>query len=306
MSTATLSPSNPQTLNELFGRDNQIQFEEGPGESPIARLRFADQEATISLYGGHVLSYSVKEEAPILWVSEQAIYRDGKAIRGGIPVIWPWFGAHPDDASKPSHGFARTSDWEVKSTSLTEDSHPQICLLLQKDGATYAQWPHSFRLELTITLGKGLVVDMKVINTGNGPFDFTGALHTYFNVSDISKVKVHGLEDSLYFDQLDQMAVKSQMGPISFDAEFDNIYFDTLSTCRLVDNGFDREILVEKRGSKSTVVWNPWIDKARRMSDFGDEEYQSMVCIETANAGPDLITLNPGGQHILGTTIRLG
>ena len=304
MSIATLSPSDPQILNELYGLDSYVQFEDGPGNSPIARLKNADQEATISIYGGHVLSYGYNNKPPVLWVSDLAVYREGKAIRGGIPVIWPWFGANRRDAEKPSHGFARTNTWEVKSSSVVENQFPQICLSFQTSEATYAMWPHSFRLELSITLAEGLVVDLKIINTGNSPFDFTGALHTYFNVSQISDIQILGLEKSLYHDQLDNMAIKTQQGSISFDGEFDNIYFDTKSTCRLTDPGFDREIIVEKRGSKSTVVWNPWIAKAQRMSDFGDEEYKTMVCIETANAGPDSITLNPGGHHILGTTIR--
>ncbi len=303
MSTATLSPTDPQLLNELFGVDSHVLFEAGPGNTPVARLSTGDQEATISIYGGHVLSYTSQNQ-PVLWMSDLAVYREGKAIRGGIPVIWPWFGSNKRDAEKPSHGFARTNTWEVKSATVVEDQFPQLCLTFQTSESTYAMWPHSFRLELVVTLRLGLVVDLKIINTGNSPFDFTGALHTYFDVSQINDIQILGLEGSLYHDQLDNIAIKTQQGPISFDGEFDNIYFDTSSTCRLVDPGFNREIIVEKRGSKSTVVWNPWIAKAQRMSDFADEEYKRMVCIETANAGPDSITLNPGGHHILGTTIK--
>ncbi len=304
MSTSTLSPTKPEALNTLFGLGDQLQFESGPGNFAIARLSSSHGEATVSIYGGHVLSYAPTGQESVLWVSELAKYEAGKAIRGGIPVIWPWFGPNQQDPEKPSHGFARNQTWEVFATRLIDNDKPQLRLTLQDNALSHTTWPHSFRIGLVVTLGKSLHVDLQIINTGNGPFDFTGALHTYFNASQIENISVTGLEDSLYIDQLENMAIKSQHGAITFGAETDNIYFDTKSTCRLIDTGYNREILVEKRGSGSTVVWNPWIAKAKRMSDFGDAAYKTMLCIETANAGPDVITLNPGGEHILGTSIR--
>ena len=304
MSVTTLSPTQPEDLNTLFGQKGLIDFSEGPGGFTIAHLAHHDAEATVAIYGGHVLSYTPGGQEPVLWVSEEALFEAGKAIRGGIPVIWPWFGPSKRYPQNPSHGFARKLTWDVHAARIIDDSIPQLRLTLQDNALTHAQWPHAFRLELVITLSDHLQVDLNVVNVCDHPFDYTGALHSYFNVSDIQNISIEGLEDSQYIDQLDHMAVKTQTGPITFSAELDNIYFDTRSICRLIDPGYKREIIVDKKGSRSTVVWNPWIDKSRRMADFGDEEYHKMVCIETANAGPDVITLNPGGQYMLGTSIK--
>lgn len=304
MSTSTLSPTKPEALNTLFGLGDQLQFESGPGGFTIARLSSPWGEATVSVYGGHVLSYTPTGQEPVLWVSEEAQYEAGKAIRGGIPVIWPWFGSNKQDPDKPSHGFARNQTWEVFASRLIDNEKPQLRLILQDNAMSYSAWPHSFRIELIVTLDKSLHVDLQIINTGNSPFDFTGALHTYLNVSQIENASIAGLEGCLYIDQLENMAIKSQHKDITFEAETDNIYFNTKSSCHLLDAGYNRKVVVEKRGSGSTVVWNPWIAKAKRMSDFGNEEYKTMLCIETANAGPDSITLNPGGEHVLGTSIH--
>ncbi len=303
MATTTLIPTSPEALNELFGRGQQLAFEKGQGDLTIARLASPHAEATVSIYAGHVLSYVPTGQPPVLWVSEQAIYAEGKAIRGGVPVIWPWFGPHASNPDKPSHGFARKQYWEVHATRLITNQIPQLRLTLQDDALSYSLWPHCFRLELVITLSDVLDIDLEIVNTGKGPFDCGGALHTYFTVSQIENVTIHGLKCRPYIDQLDNHQTKYQQTPITFNAETDNIYFNTKDTCRLVDRGFGRTVIVEKRGSSSTVVWNPWIDKAQRMADFGDEEYKTMLCIETANAGPDVITLNPGGEHRLGTTL---
>ncbi len=305
MATTTLTPTTPEALNELFGRGQQLGFEKGNGDFTIARLTSPQAEATVSVYAGHVLSYTPTGQEPVLWVSDKAVYAEGKAIRGGVPVIWPWFGPHASNPDKPSHGFARKNYWEVFSTRIINNEIPQLRLTLQDDAASYALWPHPFRLELIITLSDALSIDLQIVNTGKGPFDCGGALHTYFNVSHIDNVAIHGLDGRPYIDQLANHQTKHQRGAITFAAETDNIYFNTKDTCRLEDPGFARTVIVEKRGSASTVVWNPWIDKAQRMADFDDEEYLSMLCIETANAGPDVITLNPGGEHTLGTTIRV-
>ncbi len=303
MSVTTLTPTHPDELNELFGQTGFIRFEEGPGGLPVACLKNGHAETMVSIYGGHVLSYLPDGEEPVLWVSEKAQYETGKAIRGGIPIIWPWFGASKRYPKNPSHGFARKLTWDVHSARLIDNTVPQLHLDLQDNDITHSLWPHSFRLELVITLSDKLDIELRAINLCKNPFDYTAALHSYFNVSDIKHVSVLGLERRSYLDQLDNMERKIQEGPITFTSETDNIFYDTRDTCRLIDTGFGREIVIEKHGSTSTVVWNPWIDKSKRMSDFGDEEYHNMVCIETANAGPDVITLNPGGHYELCTSI---
>lgn len=303
MSVSTLSPSLCDSLNDSFGIDQFIHFEEGPGGFALAHLHSEHGSASVSIYGGHVLSYQPTGHEPVLWVSEHAQYKTGKAIRGGIPVIWPWFGPDPLSLGRPSHGFARTSTWEVKSSQVRDNGDVELTLGLQESDATLTLWHHSFRAEISVVLSTALNVELSVINTGDHPFDYTGALHTYFNVSAIENVSIHGLEDASYIDQLDDMRIKEQAGAITFKEETDRIYIDSRATCQLIDSGLNREIRVEKAGSKSTVIWNPWIDKSKRMSDFGDDEWKTMLCIETANAGTDVITLNRGGQYMLSTRI---
>lgn len=292
------------TLNAQHELPNALHFAAGPGEFPIAHMRSEHAEATVSVYGGHVLSFTPKGKQPVLWVSNLAEYREGKAIRGGIPVIWPWFGpsSSPD---LPSHGFARNQFWSIESSRLQDDNTPVLELVLKDNASSQKLWPHSFTLKVVITLTNCLKVELISTNTGSSAVTCTGALHTYFNISAIENVKISGLDEGQYLDQLTGDDTLIQAGPIHFEAETDRIYFNSSADCILHDSGFDRRVLVEKRGSQSTVVWNPWIDKAKRMGDFGDEEYKQMVCIETANAGTDVITLEPGESHTLTTCISV-
>ena len=291
-------------LNTTYGIPGHIAFEEGPSGFIIASLSTPQATTRVSVYGAHVLSYQRSGEKPVLWVSEHAVYKEGKAIRGGIPVIWPWFGPHPSDASKPSHGFARNQPWQVVATQLVDERFPQIQLRLTDNQHARALWPFPFKIELTVTLADSLQVALETTNTGDKAFTFTDALHSYFNVSGMDAVEITGLDAVRYINQLMPGDTFVQEGPIQFAAETDNIYIDTEAACHLNDAAFKRRIVVEKSGSRSTVVWNPWIAKAARMKDFGDEEYKQMVCIETANAGTDQITLAPGATHTLSTTLR--
>lgn len=291
-------------LNTSYALRDALRFIEGPNGFIFVELKSEKAKAVVALHGGHVLSFSPVEGEPVLWVSDHTHYREGKAIRGGIPVCWPWFGPHPTDSEKQAHGFARNLVWSVFSARLINNASPQLHLTLSDDALTRSIWDHAFRLEMIITLTDELKVELQIQNTGNTPFTSGGALHTYLNISHISQISIHGLEDAKYIDQLDPVGLKTQNGEIRFAAETDNIYLDTTASCRLVDPGMHREIGVEKLGSRSTVVWNPWIDKAARMSDFGDEEYLGMVCIETANAASDTVVVAPGATHRLGTTIR--
>jgi D-hexose-6-phosphate mutarotase len=261
-------------------------------------------KTAVSLQGGHVLSYEPHGQAPVLWVSQLAEFAPGKAIRGGIPVIWPWFGSHPHDSNKPSHGFARRQLWTVQGTRVTGEEC-QLTLALGDTPDSRAIWPHHFLLTLQVTLGASLLVELTTSNTGRTPFVITQALHSYFSVSQIGQIAITGLEQCAYLDQLDDMRRKRQLGPITFAEEVDRIYIETTGDCLLDDPGFGRKIRVAKRGSGSTVVWNPWLVKAQRMADFGDAEYREMVCIETTNAADDRVTILPGGGHRLTAVISV-
>ena len=292
-------------LNEEFGIPNHVAFRHGPGQFPFIKLANAAATATLSLYGGQVLAFHPRGHEPVLWQSDHCTHEIGKAIRGGIPICWPWFGGHPTAKNKPAHGFARTSCWQVLSTKSIDSVSTQIQLGIKSSKVTKALWPHQFDLGMIVSVGKQLVVKLIVQNTGTEAFTTTGALHSYFNVSDITAVSIHGLDGVSYLDLLDPEELKEQKGPIRINAEIDRTYVDTTSTCAIKDPGFNREITISKKGSKSTVVWNPWITKAKRMKDFGNDEYLHMVCVETTNAHTDFVTVPANQKHSLQTTISV-
>lgn len=292
-------------LNRKFGIRDQLVFAEGPGGFVWAEIKNPHAEATVALHGGQILHYRPRAHAPVLWLSRKRYFQTGKAIRGGIPVCWPWFGAHPTDTDKPAHGFVRTAAWSVNDADKLEDESTRLKLIFAASEATRALWPHRFRLEIEATVSDVLRVKLIFTNTDSEPFTCTGALHSYFNVSSISKVAIKGLDNCPYIDKVDQGRRKLQDGPIYIQRETDRIYTDTTAECTIEDDGLDRRIGIAKNGSRTTVVWNPWIDKARRMQDFGDREYENMVCVETANAGADVVTLAPGGTHTLEQVIQV-
>lgn len=272
-----------------------------PSHLATTTIRSGGAEAVIAHHGAHVLSFVPEGGQDLLWVSEQAIFKPGKAIRGGIPVCWPWFADHPTDSNMPAHGVARTSMWDLEST--TGDS---ANFALVDTAETRELWSHSFKLHLIVTVTPtSLEVVFEAKNRGHTPVTTTAALHTYFSVSDASAIDISGLEGTNYIDKMADDTLIKQDGEIRISAEVDRIYLDTTADCLLADPGMDRTIRVAKSGSQSTVVWNPWEAKARRMRDFGDEEYKEMVCIETCNAGTDIVVVAPGEVHRLVATLSV-
>lgn len=296
---------NLDALNEQFGLRSQLVFKTGPGEFTSAEITNDAATATIALHGGHILSFQPHGRPPVLWVSRYSHYMGGKAIRGGIPVCWPWFAGHPTDAGKPAHGFARITPWTVLGSEATPGGATRLRLGLTDTEATRSLWPYPFQLELTVTVGSALSVELLVRNPGADSFSCTGALHSYFSVSDIANVAIRGLEGCAYLDKVAGHQYREQMGAVTITAETDRIYLDTTADCLIVDNGWQRQIRVAKQGSRTTVVWNPWAVRARQLSDFGDEEYRHMVCVEAVNTADDVIILPPGGRHLLQTTLSL-
>jgi D-hexose-6-phosphate mutarotase len=294
---------NLNTLNEQFGLKPGLVFKVGPGELMSAEITNKLATANIALHGGHVLSFQPHGQQPVLWASRYSHYTAGKAIRGGIPICWPWFAAHPTDAGKPAHGFARISLWTVLGSETTAEGATRLRLGLADTEATRALWPYPFQLELTITVGANLSVELLIRNPGPAPFTCTGALHSYFSVSDIAHVTIQGLEGCAYLDKVAGNQRREQTGPVTISGETDRIYLDTTADCFIVDPGWQRQVRVAKQGSRTTVVWNPWVDRAGQLADFGDEEYRQMVCVEAVNTANDIITLSPGSRHLLQTTL---
>ncbi len=292
-------------LNQKYGIPDQLVFTEGPGGLVIAEIKNSHGEATVALHGGHILSFRPRHHEPVLWLSGNSHFKTGKAIRGGIPVCWPWFGDHPTDTDKPAHGFVRTALWSVSESQKLADESTRLRLSIADSQDTLKLWPHRFRLVLDITVSDVLRVKLVSTNCDNKPFICGGALHSYFNISFISDILIKGLEGCAYLDKVDKFRRKVQDGYVSIERETDRIYLDTKADCVIEDSGLHRRIGISKNGSRTTVVWNPWIDKARYMKDFGDDEYKSMVCVETTNADADVISLAPGDSHTLECIIQV-
>ncbi len=291
-----------------FAIPGQLGFRVGAGGLMYADIDNHGGRATICLQGAHVVSFRPKSQhEPVLWVSEAARFAAGKSIRGGAPVCWPWFGAHASDASYPAHGFARTVMWEVIHSRKRNDAKTEITLQLADNHQTRMQWPHPTRLTLTVVVGDKLEMRLATTNVGDAPVQIGEALHTYFHIGDIGGIEVTGLSGCDYFDKVENFAKKTQTGAIAFSGEVDRVYVDTAAECVIVDAQLKRRIRIAKSGSASTVVWTPWTEKAGKMGDFGPGQsgqggWREMVCVESANAMDNVVTVAPGETHTL--TVR--
>jgi glucose-6-phosphate 1-epimerase len=287
-----------EELKEKYSLSGKIEFIAGKAGFINAVVRNGLSECIVSLYGGHILSYRPEGESDLLWVSKSSYFEQGKPIRGGIPVCWPWFGGHPSIAEMPAHGFARISQWNVKSVSEGKDFTELILSLTDKDVADKRFNTQPFELELSLKCGKTLEVELSTFNTGKSDFNLSEALHSYFSVSDIRSVSISGLDGAGYIETAGGIREnRIQSGDILFSSEVDRLYSASVCDCVISDTGFGRKIRISKAGSRTTVVWNPWIAKSAKMPDYGDNEYPEMVCVETANAASDSVTLKAGETH---------
>jgi glucose-6-phosphate 1-epimerase len=299
-----MAPPTADDLQRRFGIPGLAAFAPGKGGLTCLRLTPEAGEAEVYLHGGHVTHFKPRGGAPVLFLSGGSRFGPTAAIRGGIPVIFPWFGARADDPKAPAHGFARTAEWEVESVERAGGGVTAM-LRLAADAATQATWPHRFVLRERIEVGPALGVSLEVENTGGAPFAFEEALHTYLAIGDIGQASVAGLAGTTYIDKTAGMARKAAgAAPLRLTAETDSVFLGTRAACVLDDPPGGRRVVVEKDGSATTVVWNPWADKAKAMSDLGDDEWRRMICIETANAADDRVTLPPGQRHAMRARIR--
>lgn len=280
-----------------------IQAIDGYGGLPMLQVENPHSRALISLYGGQVLSFRPHGEEEVLFVSSRSQYERGQAIRGGIPVCWPWFGPHAEDKNKPAHGFARLSEWRLLSADTGSDGTSRIELELRDTPFTHSLWPFPFLLRLQVSVGMSLAVELQAENLSQEDMSLTGALHTYLRLADARHCHISGVDDTFYVDALAEHRVTLQRGKLVINEEINRIYRDTENTCILHDPGYDRQLVVKKQGSRSTVIWNPWQERSAAIPDLGDEDYQHFVCIEAANTIHDAVRLTPGETHVLGTEI---
>lgn len=275
-----------------------------PGNGGLRRIvvTVGGASGEIYLHGAHVAQYAPPGARPLLFLSKASQFAPGKAIRGGVPLIFPWFGPHPTDSKLPAHGFARTSAWELESIRQ-ERGGVSVELRLSSSPATRKLWPHEFELRFRVHIGAQLEMRLTVRNTGDSPVTYEQALHTYLAVTDVRLLKIEGLSGRDYLDKvLAGKRVLQGPEPITIIGETDRVYLGTPDTVT-VHESTGREIIVAKSGSDATVVWNPWIAKAKAMADFGDEEWPLMLCIETANAAEHCVVLAPGEEHVMSAVI---
>jgi len=264
-------------------------------------IKNEEAEAKIALQGGHIFHYKATNKKPLLWLSDTAIFRKGKAIRGGVPICFPWFGPHISDETLPQHGFARTALWELVEVKEETEKLTEVELKLESNDEYLKVWAYKFDVRLKISIGKELTLSLQIKNCDIKPFTFTTALHSYFNVSNISDVVISGLNGAEFEDSLTN-EVLLQEGDLIIDQEVDRVYFGASSTIKVEDA--ERSFLLRQKGSNSLVAWNPWIEKAKALSDMPDEGYQTMLCLETGNVRKDERTLQPDEVHSLEMVVR--
>jgi glucose-6-phosphate 1-epimerase len=283
-----------------------VRLESGEGQLPRLTVANPMARAQIYLHGAHVTAWQPEGHAPVLWMSRDSLWQPGKPIRGGVPICFPWFGAHATEKSAPGHGYARLADWTLVDAHDDEQGATRLAFQLTPGAVLWPLWPHRFEATYRVTVGSSLGLALEISNMGAEEFTFEEALHTYYDVEDVRTVSVSGLEGADYRDKVEGMAGRKQgPDPIRFTGETDRVYLNTQGPCTIHDPGRRRRIVSRKTGSDATVVWNPWVDKAKAMADFGDLEWPGMVCVETCNVNAHAVTLAPGARHTMTATIEV-
>lgn len=250
--------------------------------------------ATVLDQGAQLIEWTPTGLMPVMWLSDEAVFSSGIAVRGGVPVVFPWFGAGRRGDLRPSHGFARISDWTL--TECHQDA--------ERSSATYTlgtsceEFPFAYLATLHIEVSSILRISLEVRNLDAQSFSFEEALHAYLHVGDVTRISIEGLEGSTYHDKVRAKEGEVQQGVLQLDGETDRVY---VSSDRIVihDPELHRRLLIAKAGSANTVVWNPWSHGAEALSDMPDDAWRSMVCVEAGNIGENAITLQPGEAHVL-------
>jgi glucose-6-phosphate 1-epimerase len=270
----------------------------GNGGLPKVQITSPAASAEIYLHGAQLTSWQPQGSEEVIFLSEHSRWEAGRAIRGGIPVCFPWFRAKADDPKAPAHGFARTRSWRLESLAREEDS-VTVTLATESDEDSRKWWPYEFRLVHRMTVGAALKLELIVSNTGVIPFHFEEALHTYNRVGNVEELRITGLDQVAFLDNRDGNREKRQNGDFHFTGPTDNAYIDTQNAVEIVDPTLRRRIRLYKQGSMTTVVWNPWSDGAAALADLGDDEWPQMACVEASNILGNAITLAPGAQHTM-------
>jgi glucose-6-phosphate 1-epimerase len=309
-------------LNEHFALPGILAFDENNGLAR-AQVTLPNCLATVYLHGAHLTNWHPAGQAPVLFVSSRSEFAQGKPIRGGIPVCFPWFATdtkgHDSGKPGPSHGFARLQEWEFAFAALVPGEHPTLHLTFTLAPSEMSR--HfgcgDFRLAYEMIFGAGdansqsVTLRLTVANPGKAPLEFEEALHTYFHVAEVTKSPITGLESAKFLDKTDAMREKTgPAGPLLVTSWTDRVYPANTATTHIADSGNARTITIAKTNSATTIVWNPWDKASAAMADLGPNDWPGFLCVETANTGAQAITLQPGGAHtmqvVLTTTLNAG
>jgi glucose-6-phosphate 1-epimerase len=274
------------------------QIVEGNGGLPKVRITSPAVEGEMYLHGAHITSWKPAGREEVLFLSSGSRWEDGHAIRGGVPVCFPWFGGKANDPNAPAHGFVRTKAWLLESIAQVGDA-VTVSMFTESNASTKRWWPADFRLVHRARFGSELSLELVLTNTGRTALRFEEALHAYHRVGDIEKVRVQGLDTVRYLDKTDSNQEKTQRGEIVIVSETDRVYLNTQHAVELEDPILHRRTRVTKENSLTTVVWNPWVEKARAFSDLGDNEWRQMICMESSNVSDFAVDLAPGQQHTM-------
>jgi glucose-6-phosphate 1-epimerase len=297
----------PDTIAELdrrLGIPDIAQVVEGNGGLPCVRITRGETSGEIYLHGAHVTSWKPRGAEEVLFVSSRSRWEDGRAIRGGVPICFPWFADKADDSSAPAHGFVRTRAWQLDSIAQSGGA-VTVSMSTRSDGSTKRWWPADFHLVYRVTFGSELSVGLVVTNTGATAARFEEALHTYFRVGQIEEARVHGLNGVSYVDKTDRNQQKTQQGAIAIVSETDRVYLNTTQAVELEDPALQRRIRLARENSHTAVVWNPWVAKSKTLSDLGDAEWRQMICIEASNVGVFAVNLPPDREHRMKATLKV-
>ncbi len=291
-------------LDRRFGIPGSARVVEGNGHLAKVASAATGSAGEIYLHGAHLTSWKPTGAEEVLFVSSESRWENGRAIRGGVPICFPWFGGKTADPAAPAHGFVRTTVWQLESMARAGEA-VTVTMSSESSEATKKWWPADFHVEYRVTLGSALNMELTVRNTGTSTLRFEEALHAYFRVGSIETVRIHGLNAKEYLDKTDSNRKKRQDGPIAITCETDRVYLNTEGPIELEDSSLHRRVAVAKQNSHSTVIWNPWIEKAKALSDFGGDEWKQMVCIETCNVGDCAVELASGQHHTMAASVRI-
>jgi glucose-6-phosphate 1-epimerase len=293
-----------EELNQLFAISGVVSIGAGNQGLPRVSVQTPSASAEIYLHGAQLTSWRPAGAEEVIFLSQNSQWEAGRAIRGGIPVCFPWFRNKADDPKAPAHGFVRTKAWQLDSVAKQGDA-VLVSLSTVSDEATRAWWPHDFQLTHNLTIGEELVQELVVSNTGNASLRFEEALHTYYRVGGAEAVRVQGLDGVAYLDNTDSNRKKEQEGDVVFTRQTDSAYIDTTHAVEIHDPLLRRRIRLTKQNSRTTVVWNPWSTGAQTLKDLGGEEWRAMACVEASNIRDFAVELLPGHQHTMKTVINV-